>query len=104
MFAGNLYSALGIAPEARISIRVTHSGLTGRVLTSAGGNRFILPRTCHENDSSTEIVIVLSETRAKLVEYVKELTEPLFMLFEFASFNDEVYTDIVRRFEKEQPT
>jgi len=38
----------------------------------------------------------LADVRPTLVEYVKQFAAPLFMLFEFASFNDSVYTDIVR--------
>jgi len=38
--------------------------------------------------------------RESLVDDVRRIVEPLFMLFEFQEFGAAIYTDIVRRFEK----
>ena len=35
-----------------------------------------------------------------LVEDVRRITEPMFMLFDYSTFEGSVYADIVRRFEK----
>ena len=99
MFASNLYSNLGVSPEALLSVRVSHSGLSGRTLTSAGGNRHVLPRVSHESISESEIVVGLGNMRNTLVDDVRRIVEPMFMLFEFQEFGREIYTDIVRRFE-----
>jgi hypothetical protein len=100
MFASNLYANLGASPEANLSFRVAHRGLAGRTLTSAGGNRHVFPRISHESTCEAEIVVALGKMRETLVEDVRRLVEPLFMLFEFQEFNESIYTDIVRRFEK----
>ncbi len=100
MFASNLYSNLGASPEATLSVRVSHMGLAGRTLTSAGGNRYVLPRVSHESTSESEIVVLLGKMRGALVDDVRRIVEPLFMLFEFQEFGEAIYTDIVRRFEQ----
>jgi hypothetical protein len=100
LFAANLYNNLGAAPEARLSVRVTHRGLKGRELTSSSLNRDILPGTANEHQSQTEIVVELGRIRETLVDDVQRLTAPMFMLFDFKEFSLQVYTDIVRRFEK----
>lgn len=100
MFASNLYSNLGASPEAALSVRVSHRGLAGRTLTSAGGNRHVFPRVSHEAVSESEIVVVLGKMHDTLVEDVRRIVEPMFMLFEFQEFGEAIYTDIVRRFEK----
>jgi hypothetical protein len=102
MFAGNLYSSLGVPPETKLSVRVTHEGLARRTLSSAGGRRSVWPRTCMEQICETEAVVAIGSIREQLVTDVKRLTAPMFMLFEFAEFADQIYDDIVRKFEKGQ--
>jgi hypothetical protein len=100
LFANGLYSKLSVPPETRLSIRVGHRGLVDRTLTSAGGRRHVSPKKCLEQNSECEIVTVLGSMRNTLVADVQRLLEPTFMLFEFTQFNENVYSDIVRRFEK----
>ena len=100
MFASNLYTNLGVSPEASFSVRVSHRGLAGRTLTSAGGNRHVFPRVSHESVSESEIVVCLGKSRETLVDDVRRIVEPMFMLFEFQEFGEGIYKDIVRRFEK----
>ena len=101
LFASRLYTALGAAPDARISARFTHTGLAGRTLTSSVLNRYVsgAPKS-HEQMSETETVIVLGDIQAALVDEVRRVCAPMFMLFDFQEFAPEVYDDIVRRFEK----
>lgn len=100
MFAANLYTNLGAPPNANLSVRVSHKGLAGRTLTSAGGNRQVFPRMSRESISESEIVVTLGKMRETLVDDVRRIVEPMFMLFEFQEFAESIYTDIVRRFEK----
>ena len=105
MFASKLYTALGAAPDAKISARFTHSGLAGRTLKSAGRNRFLSgSRRTDERASETETVIVLGEIHNALVDEVQRVCAPMFMLFEFQEFERQIYEDIVRRFEKGEVT
>ena len=100
MFASNLYANLGASPDTNLSMRVSHRGLAGRTLTSAGGNRHVFPKVSHESNSDSEIAVVLGKVGETLVDDVRRIVEPLFMLFEFQEFAETIYTDIVRRFEK----
>ncbi len=94
-----------MAPETRLSVRVTHSGLEGRELTSAGGNRFIWPSTPTPADESTsEIVVPVGAILETIVDDVRRLTAPLFMLFDFKEFDEVIYRDIVERFVKGEST
>lgn len=106
LFANNLYTNLGAPPETRISIRVAHVGIANRSLSSSNSNRILMPfqQTSHENESQTEIVTILGSIRKTLVDDVRRITEPMFMLFDFAKFDDSVYADIVRKFEQGQVT
>ena len=105
MFASKLYSTLGVGPETMLSVRVTHRGLAGRELTSAGGNRFIWPSTPTQADESrSEIVVAVGSILETIVDDVRRLLAPLFMLFDFKELNEAVYRDIVERFVKGEST
>lgn len=105
MFASRLYTALGASPDVKMSARFKHTGLAGRRLKSASSNRSIFnDRQAHENVSETETVIALGEIKSALVDEVKRVSAPLFMLFDFQEFAQGVYEDIVHRFEKGEAT
>lgn len=104
LFAHGIYTTLGAAPETRLSARISHHGLAGRQLTSAGPRRYIRARTSHETTATSEVVVALGEIRQTLADSVRRLLEPMFMLFEFAEFQAAVYEDIVRKFEKGEAT
>lgn len=90
---------LGAAPDARLSVRVTHRGLAGRPLKSIGNSVMFDARTSHAEVSETEMVVVLGDIQAKLVDEVRRICEPMFMLFDFQAFTHDIYENIVRRFE-----
>lgn len=101
LFADRFYTTLGATPDAKLSVRVTHRGLRGRSLKSIGGNRILFDTPAsHEQVSETETVIVLGALRDTLVDEVRRVCDPMFMLFNFQEFTQEVYENIVRRFER----
>jgi len=103
MFIDRYYTALGAAPDARISVRFTHRGLAGRRLKSASVNRPLSTHpTAAEQVSETETVLVLGNIGAALVDEVQRVCAPMFMLFDFQELAIQVYEDIVRKFEKGQ--
>jgi len=104
LFAANLYDRLGVSPDSNISIRITHNGLAGRELGSSNPNRFISSSQCHEDVSQVQIVESLGKLRPRIVESVRQIAEPLFMLFDFTEFEPVVYEDIVSNFTKGQVT
>ncbi|MBC7490457.1 MAG: toll/interleukin-1 receptor domain-containing protein [Glaciimonas sp.] len=105
LFASRLYTTLGVAPDAKVSVRFTHTGLAGRMLKSASGNRYLSTQsTSLEEVSETETVIVLGDIHTALVDEVRRVCEPMFMLFDFQELAPQVYEDIVRRFEAGEAT
>lgn len=105
LFAGNLYANLGAPEETQFSVRITHRGLRGRQLGTSNPNRMLmLARTSSEDASETELVLTLGKIRAELVQEVQKISEPLFLLFDFEKFEDKIYEDIVRRFERGEVT
>jgi len=100
MFIERLYNALGASSESRVLIRVAHSALKHRTLTSASPNRDVRPRKADEDQSSSEVVAILGNMHETRVEDVQKLLAPMFMLFDFMQFNTEVYKDIVQSFEE----
>jgi len=98
MFAVRLYRHLGVTEEARVSVRISHFGLRGRELGSSTMSRHVFPRTSSEDLSQTELAAPVASLDADLVGHVKQVLGPLFMLFDFMDFGDEIYEDIVSRF------
>ena len=57
-----------------------------------------------EDALSTEVVSTVGGLESDLVANVKDLLAPLFILFEFTEFGDEVWADIVNKFVDGQVT
>jgi|HubBroStandDraft_1064217.scaffolds.fasta_scaffold108860_2 hypothetical protein len=101
MFAANLYEALGVPADTKLSIRVTHRGIAGRKLSTSNPMRHLsLVRKTLADESQVELVEDIGNLRAHIVEDVRKITEPLFMLFDFMEFDDKVYEEIVTEFVK----
>ncbi len=105
MFAARLYRNLGVAPEMRSSIRVTHLGLAGRELSSSNPDRDVEGgRVAVENISRAQIIETLGTMDQHLAENVHRITESLFMLFDFAEFTSPVYEEIITNFQRGRVT
>lgn len=99
LFLRSMAEKLGVPEETKFSARFQHSGLKGRVL-SAVGNRHIFERSKADEDTvSSEIISTFGEVSENLDVLVKQVCAPLFMMFDFAEFGDQIYADIARRFE-----
>ena len=98
MFCANLYENLGVASETLVSIGVVHRGLADRELSSSSINRRVRSATTREDESHAEIVTTIDRLRSELVDNVRKITEPLFMLFDFREFSVDVYNNIINRF------
>lgn len=99
LYCARLYSELGILPTAVVNVGIRHGGLSGRVLSAAGSERSLIsnPSTT-EGEVYAEISAPLTRIESNLVELVKNLIRPLFMVFDFYEFDDTVYADIVNKF------
>lgn len=99
LYCLRLYTALGVDRSSRVSIAIRHGGLRGRTMTSASSLRdLVFNRTTEADEVEEQISLTLDELESKLVNNVKVLLEPLFVVFDFFKLSDEVYEDIVNKF------
>jgi nucleoside 2-deoxyribosyltransferase len=100
LYCARLYNNLGIPNSRSVNIQINHSGLSGRELSAAGNRSFSLSRQrfCSENDAGHSLTIQLVQIENELVSLVKEFTAPLFGLFDFMAFDDNIYAEIVNGF------
>jgi hypothetical protein len=104
LYCARLYTRLGIDPSAFANIAIKHGGLKGRVLSSTGSRLLFDDKRCSEDEVETQVRSTLSGLETDLVDLVKQLTAPLFVLFDFAGFDDSIYQDIVNSFVKGRVT
>ncbi len=98
MFCANLYENLGVSTEAPLSVRVSHRGLAGRTLTAASNNRLVFPTTTNADVSETEVQTSVAAIRTRLADQVAQVVEPMFMLFDFKTFDRKIIDEIVKNF------
>jgi len=81
---------------------VRHGRLRGRHIKASGGTwpalHLELKQPTTEDEVYGEITVPLAKLESNLPELVKQLTSPLFMLFDFFEVPDQVYADIVNKF------
>lgn len=98
LFCSNLYKSLGVDEQVCVGIRVTHHGLKGRELIAASPDRMIFPATTTADTSQVQFVDSVGQLVPRLVDHVMQVTEPMFMLFDFKKFGRQVYEDLVNHF------
>jgi nucleoside 2-deoxyribosyltransferase len=102
LYCARLYNRLGIVPSAQVKMSIKHAGLRGRLLLSGNPHRLVHPRSAASGDLiETSQTFSLSEVEARLVDIVKAFTAPIFEIFEFSEFHDDIYTQIVDGFMKD---
>jgi hypothetical protein len=99
LFANRFYRSLGLEGTDTVAFRISHSGLRGRTLKAANRNRLILP---HEPASelliSTDLTMSLDAMLGNLADHVRAVCAPLFTLFDFTSFPDQIYDEISSKY------
>jgi len=100
LYCKKLYSRLGFPLNSSVRMRITHGGLQGRVLTASGTRAFsmLFKDSTRENQVSTEIEFLLANVEADLIDLVKRLAEPLFLIFNFGHFEHQIYEQIITDF------
>lgn len=99
LYCARLYSTLGVNGSQIVHLAIKHSGIQGRTLTSSNPARHLRSRSKSiENQVEEEITFALQEVESKLVDLVKQLTKPLFMMFDFFELADSVFEDLVDKF------
>jgi len=103
LYCARLYSFLGIDRTQTIYFAIRHASLKGREITAANSGRHLRHyEKAIEDKVETTVTFSLQQIDTNLVELVKELTRPLFVLFGFFELSDSVYEDIVEKFTRGQ--
>ncbi len=99
MHSLRLYEQLQVDPASRFVIRIEYSGLQGKRLAASSPNSFFRRNLVIQEDSiDTDFRGTLQEAESQLTNVVKQLVSPLFELFDFTSFGDDIYESIVSDF------
>ncbi len=100
MFLVRLYRRLEASDTDEITVHIRHGGLANRTLAAADQFRLMSRdgRTTSEDEVQAGFTATVSDLEANLVEYVKQIVQPLFVLFDFFEVNDGVLTDLVENF------
>lgn len=99
LYCVRLYTRLGVHDTAVVNVGIRHGGLQDRVLTASASWRSLYEKfSTTEAEVYSEVQASLTGIESRLVEFVKDLTQPLFMIFDFFELSDQVYADIVNKF------
>jgi hypothetical protein len=93
------FAAAAGRPGASISVRVEWTGLAGRTLTVLQGTRWLFDDHVARGNSRVSHITVPAEkiTAAQLPEIVKELVQPLFLMFGFFEPPEGLYAEELGR-------
>ena len=100
LFLDSYYKHLGVATDAIVDVRFTHLNIRGRELDTSNPRRHVISRRIDANSSTTNLSIPLGEIQPSLLEHVKNVCAPFFMLFDYKEFDDEIYEEVVSAFER----
>lgn len=99
LFLARLYRRLDAGDTDEVAVRVRHGGLSGRVLGAANPHRVMHGgRVTSEDEVEADIVATLSDLELNLTDYVKQIVQPLFVVFDFFEISDQILGEIVDSF------
>lgn len=102
LFVERFAGALGLA-HAVVQIRCTFTGLNGRKLVSIDGRRHLRDdRISYSDAIETKISVTASQISDRLPDLVRELTEPVYLLFDFYTPPPAMYADELGRMQRRQ--
>jgi hypothetical protein len=99
LYCARLYGRLKVDVNHTVHIAVRHGGLRGRILGASNPNRYMrkgLP--AEEDEIEGEVQSSLNGVQTNLTGLVKQITAPLFVLFDFFQLADGIYEEIVDAF------
>jgi hypothetical protein len=98
LYCARLYTQLGIPPASVVHFGLRHGGLKNRILSSSVPAHWSNDRRSLEDEIYAETEFTLASVESPLVDLVKQLTEPLFELFDFYHVPEERYQKLVNGF------
>jgi hypothetical protein len=105
VFLARLYRRLEASDTDEITVSLRHAGLEGRTLRVADQMRFIARDgiTTTENSVETEIRATLVDIETNLVGYVKQIMDPLLVVFDFYEVREDIFGDVIEKFLAREP-
>ena len=101
LYCARLYSRLHVDPTAMVNVAVRHGGLRGRFIGASNSDRYVRDRRASDEDETeVEIKTSLQAIESDLVALVKQVLQPLFVLFDYFEVDDSFYDQIVGEFVK----
>ncbi len=98
LLLARLYRRLGLADTDRIRVTIRHQGLAGRTLRAASQSRAFRGYKTQEEAVEATISTSLADLEQELTSYVKEIIDPLFMVFDFFELGTPILEEIVDEF------
>lgn len=100
MYLLRLYANLRVPEVTRVYLMIRYAGLAGSVLKGSSGQPMFRPRgPAIEDFVAPHVTTTLAGLRSDMVEIVKTLTRPLFILYDFFELNDASYDHIVTEYQ-----
>jgi hypothetical protein len=99
LFLARLYRRLDASDTDEITVRIGHGGLSGRTLAVGNRSRYMSRNgRTSEDEVEASITATLSDLESNLPDYVKQIVQPLFMVFDFFEISDTILAEIVDGF------
>jgi cellulose biosynthesis protein BcsQ len=103
LYCSRVYQRLGVPGETPVRFASRWEGLKGRKLIAMTPTRSLQARETTEDSVTSSTVVPLAQIRSRIVSLVSELLSPVFMVFDFLQFSDQIFDEIVRNFAKKVP-
>lgn len=98
LFLSRCYARLEVPDSTTVKIDLTHGGLGGRHLVSSGSRLMHGDYASHEDTVAATTECTVAQLQSDLVRQVRNLLEPVFVVFDFFQLSDDVWEDIVDKF------
>ena len=98
LLLARIYRRLGASDTDVVTARFRHTGLASRSLVAANFDRDMRERASREDVVEATVVASIASIESDLVTQVKNVIDPLFVVFDFLSLSDAVLQEIVEKF------
>ena len=98
LLLARVYRRLEASDTDQITVWFRHQGLRDRKLRAGDPLRDTTERKTREDVSETSFTTSLSDLEINLVEHVRQVVQPLFVIFEFFELSNSILADIVDKF------
>jgi hypothetical protein len=99
LLLARLYRRLGAGDTDEVAVRIGHGGLSGRTIAAANRSRMTRGgRLTSEDEVEASFTAALSDLESNLPDYVKQIVQPLFVVFDFFEISDRILGELVDSF------